>query len=591
MGTPARMNLRDPAARSVFLVSVLLVAACQRSPRREPPADAGSGSSSSAPGGASSGQTSGGSGGSSGAPVLLDDFCQAMADAVCFTRPCDTGEGYDEQRCRASTGGAGCAAQMSFARDEIATGRLRFDEEAAGRCVSITGAYARALAAARCSPDPAAVYSVWVPFTHISCGNGIPSGAFLQDDCSRMYVGLVPPGGSCADHTVCAWEAPAIEGRCVNVTDGGCGTCAPAVLGPGERCRFPGSPRFLDCQPGYGCGDSDTCVPYRVEGEPCGGFVGMCARECGLACVADGGFSCQAFHSAPVGGACNYHSAPSEWKTCARGASCVLQSTGGVPDFSADGTCRPLAAEGEPCSWGVIYDVYNSALPDQSGASAFGSFPVCAEGLGCAEAGDYGPGTCRPYGHASPDGGCSAVVTCDPAHQCSWQSRRCEPKPTSGAFCGQDQDCAARAYCDGGACTLRKAARRVSAHPSACHTPRVSAVPARPSSARVLRSPPVAEDAGPHLIRLSATTRPGAGAGRVVAAPSQPPPLPADCVAEDDAGLITRGAGPAHRHTVDPQPTSAVCQEISGRGFCWPPLGRGTPCFRSTRPLLRARRR
>jgi len=241
--TPALGSAATPAAVAVL---VLLTVGCAAS--RTPPAaapDAGDDGSDAGPP-----PDAGGPAVDAEALVdAIDRFERATRALVC-SRSAQCDPRYLCAGGRMRTRGVS-ASQVAAAR----AGRLRFDEAAAGACVS-------ALLARRCGdpyPAPCLVGDGGMPQAPITGTQGADAPCREDLECAAAFY---------CDRSTC-------EGRC------------RSKPGVGELCGAFGT----DCQPGTFCdwhGDPDapgrppTCAPRRGEGEACGDGW-MCRR--GLSCI------------------------------------------------------------------------------------------------------------------------------------------------------------------------------------------------------------------------------------------------------------------------------------------------------------------
>jgi hypothetical protein len=242
------------------------------------------------------------------------------------------------------------------------------------------------------------------PFGAETCGDGLrcdPSGVCAVDAC-LPWLPVGTAGDPCFDGT---YGRRCADGLICDVRGSNC--CRPPFE-PGERCGTA-----LLCVAGQTCFDEtpeDTsdavCVPLRQAGESC--WINGCAE--GLTCVTPAG--------APLG-ACE--PPRSEGSPCGTPFDCASQ-------HCAEGTCRAVPGEGEPCT------------------------VACAEGLLC----NYGvqpivcgrpgveQGPCRP---GEPR--CDGDLTCDP----SWV---CRPTAAVGEACEPPaRPCSADGECQGGVCVAR----------------------------------------------------------------------------------------------------------------------------------------
>jgi hypothetical protein len=270
----------------------------------------------------------------------VEQYCRAYSDAYCgMLARC----GYHADKASCMVANRWCWISAKA----IALGRIRFDPEAAARCIA----------------------------TRFPAGTCVVGNADWENpSCARVVRGNIPDGARCFDSLECAPTS---------FCDGGCpGVCRPArraqeTVALDEACApglYPGSfnadgtrrceapipggascalPNGRSCHPDYFCDSagSEACVPRRLPGEPCNGDW-----ECTMF------FICR-------GGVCAPHASAGETcpdsPTCQEGLYCT-DDTAGV--------CRRMLGSGEGCG----------DRPD-----------VCAEGCYC-DGWWTGAGVCRP---------------------------------------------------------------------------------------------------------------------------------------------------------------------------------------------------
>jgi hypothetical protein len=188
--------------------------------------------------------------------IAAEDFSQRFAQTFCAAQiDCGLTDGTDRATCeRLMTDRP--PPNVALAPGELASGIVRFDEDAAHRCLAGLAAYA------------------------------CHSGRFeLPNACSGVFTVTTAVGAPCGSGYGCASD------QTCQFT-GSCGTCAPAP-GVGETCTGTCVPhaRCLTAPDGW----STTCVARLAAGQPCStGDLRGC--DDGLACIAspDGsGGTCQ----------------------------------------------------------------------------------------------------------------------------------------------------------------------------------------------------------------------------------------------------------------------------------------------------------
>lgn len=224
---------------------------------------------------------------------------------------------------------------------------------------------ADAIRAGQISIDHDALAAWWAEQQQVDCGPGGEAGDILDALIGHVAEGRpCPVVGSCVEGTICT-DVPADDGvdvcaplgaegqpcrsnTCAEGLDCGsdriCVADAPPPVGspcPGGRCA-PGA--YCECfaSSGLGC-DERRCVPYRVEGEPCGAAddgaecwptwfcsaAGVCAARSGL------GAPCE---DQPL------DSGPRDNDACVDGYVCLSAGDG-----SGAGTCVPPVEPGGAC--------------------------------------------------------------------------------------------------------------------------------------------------------------------------------------------------------------------------------------------------
>jgi hypothetical protein len=326
--------------------------------------------------------------------VEQEDFDKQLAEALC-ERHVHCGLYEDERTCKHAMMQEFIPRYGLGRRHEasLASGRMRFDSDAAERCLET-------IRESTCDLDPVSSQSSWLGFGQ-------------SDDC-RFLIGTVPDGelcgalGECGPQSFCTSilrhlafpDGPVCQrrtGQGETVPSNGVFWCAPelvaeqgvcqALAGEGESCQFPLDSRLYgSCAPGLYCTPSTRrCQRLERKGEPC--------------------FEDENF-------------------LCAWDLACV------------QGTCRERGGEGDDC-WrsqdenslirGCMFDFFCDASPNSSGkcrallkeGASCRDNQECAAGFYCAgPAPDFGePGTCRRK--ALPGEACEGTWQCALAASCA----------------------------------------------------------------------------------------------------------------------------------------------------------------------------
>ncbi|MCA9516746.1 MAG: hypothetical protein KC635_17515, partial [Myxococcales bacterium] len=418
----------------------------------------------------------------------------------------------------------------------VADGRLRYDAEAAARCV-----------AAMDDPTCGPVYIVLADNL----------GREASGPCSDVFVGLGGDGATCyrdagfaadgcdADHActrsscpgTCAAWAPvgttcdadhecepttsfcdqtqtcrALRGagvscdydyqcqsplRCYSTEQGGPGKCV-SPLGIGDACVAP-----LDCFPGLVCVDG-ACAQESTAGGVCRDD-GNCPE--GLVCRPE---TVAAAATATVGdGRCLAPIAVGEtcselpWDWCGRDAGCyaVDGGTGDEPPV-----CRGPSDQGGPCDPAGCKEGLHCLFNDSGPFRCAQQLPLggfCGQSVepwkACAEGVCASDGTCRALGGAEgvpcaygEPASCAEQLFCDDV------SGECTAPRASGEQCSVQyplRSCAAGLWCENGdppTCAARLATGEVCEYSVQCLSERCEG----PSGARVC----VTEDAPPYVV-------------------------------------------------------------------------------------------
>lgn len=285
------------------------------------------------------------------APVALDQFGAAAADAVCSWAV----------RCHHVPDDATCRRLLDpkqydtrRAQDALAAGRLGYDAAAAGRCVETTRE-------AYCLTEP-----------------------FVDASCRDMFVGHVPEGGTCASGFECVGGGQCQNPQCTLQCCSG--TCGPPLTGElpppdqaeiGEACQ-----QHADCAEGAYCETDFTCVAVPdEEGARC---VFGCAR---------GDLYCDV-----------------EMLVCRRyggaGEACDPSGTSALPCDEAwsycDQACRPRPGLGEQCD-GIRHCIPTTFCDNGTCQPRGGQGAPCFAADQCLVTCDGGTGQCAEYQVCEPE--------------------------------------------------------------------------------------------------------------------------------------------------------------------------------------------
>ncbi len=252
-----------------------------------------------------------------GAPtsVSAGDFASEFASTYCssISGCCQRfGEAFNLSSCQDAVRG-----YISAAVDrELASGKVVFDDAAAGACID---AYGAALSAC----------------TDQELGNR------LDGACENIFHGTVELGGSCADSDECVDPAGATAscdtGVCVanepyhspselpHAALGEACTTSCTVDGLGSNCRGSGLTDGPACWANEGvvCGDSGQCEPAPAIGDPCPEGYCESGAYCGVSLCA----------------------ATKDVGPCTSSVECSASS---YCDYTS-GQCTPLKPDGTPC--------------------------------------------------------------------------------------------------------------------------------------------------------------------------------------------------------------------------------------------------
>jgi hypothetical protein len=320
-------------------------------------------------------------------PVAAADFMDSYVTTLCQRADrCYLVASYLAPVCESGV-------QQSFGEDlkaAIATGRIVYDEAAAGECIA-------GLAETDCLAEQ-------------------PSDATLEA-CLSALGGTIAPGKACFGTFECK------AGVCPAVTGDECPALCPAVARLGEACSLLGGPD-CDVREGLRCAGG-TCVAPQAEGGECADNF---ACQSGLVCVAN---AC-----GPLRG---------EQQGCSQDASCepgLFCASGG----DEGGICERRLPEGGECARDV--EDRNAAFRLVQCAEGL----VC-KGAGLEEDGTNIAGSCSKASAeggsctTEPDGlqlfatGCQTGLVCN--------AGKCERPPAVGAACTKHFEClTAEAYCD-----------------------------------------------------------------------------------------------------------------------------------------------
>lgn len=343
--------------------------------------------------------------GACGGGVSPEDIDQQLARALCeHSERCGM---FHESDCDEEQPSSYFGPRPRF-NEALASGRLRFDEDAAERCLDFIRK-----ASCEASPltpvmttrgleydDPCAFLQGQVaqgqPCTRsVECGTGMYCAFAEGEQCLRVCTPRPAPGTPVTDADACAPGELLVDFRCQRPLERGaaCDSTDLGLDGPcawGLRC----APQSHTCQPqrtvGDACGgDSDTwcgwsrvcfdgtCRPLRKEGESCnatsaGQRYGLQDCQVGLFCDADRGQrgvcrtpravgeACRGDSECPPNGMClGARGYEDEWGTCvrlpSRGQPCTAdrRCAGTLSCHPDTSTCLRTAFEGELCHDGV----------------------------------------------------------------------------------------------------------------------------------------------------------------------------------------------------------------------------------------------
>lgn len=265
-------------------------------------------------------------------------------------------------------------ARYTRHRQAVAEGRMRYDGEAAARCVERSRA---AFDETLCELPP------------------------LQDtSCGEIFIGLAGPEQPCVDDEECQGQMECVDASTGEPCTGRCRSCDGVACAEDEHCDRRGdTPRCVaDLEVGDACVDDDQCGDSQ-------------RFACNLALGSEDQGECVEIGASGEGEAC------SEDEHCARGLACdgmtcVTARLAGEDDLCAltspvVGICGP----GAVCGPGEE-DGTRCQAPLPEGAACT-SLLQCEHGLQCEREDPRDPrtGTCRPL---RPDGSpCSLPFECE----------------------------------------------------------------------------------------------------------------------------------------------------------------------------------
>ena len=257
-------------------------------------------------------------------PLTVEQYCAQVVPAACPALVA-CGVHVDLASCVDRLRDTGCGPEPA----RVAEGRVMFDGEAALDCVLERQA-------------------------DTSC----PVGRLWPEACERVFTGTVSDGESCVDtadcgdDSYCAGLDVQCPGRCaarkpLGAAATGYDECADGLYEYEDICQRPvargkscsptdGTIIQRRCESGFGCDQTDICLPWRGPGERCGPGVGICDRS---DCI---GGRCQ--RARRPGEACDLFGMVHG--QCAEGLDCD------GPRYEETFCVVPPAA-GEPCSRGT----------------------------------------------------------------------------------------------------------------------------------------------------------------------------------------------------------------------------------------------
>jgi hypothetical protein len=327
----------------------------------------------------------GGSGG--GASIALEDVGPLLADVQCDAFKECFGPLYE-----LFAAGEDCEARAAAAfEDEVVVIQT-------------------AIAAGKASYDGTKAQACLDGFKATSCTD---LGVTEPESCKLVVVGTVEEGGACTSSPECAGDAfcahdNVCPGTCKAKGGAGADCSADAHCGDGVmcnetagKCEKPagqgaacGGTTGVECSLGLFCrgedeekGTAGTCASVdevfsAKEGETCGFDTVLCETtlSCAVTAVSAAGAEFQCVAKVASGAACKFGLPES----CPTGEYCDVPN---IMTGDVNGTCKPLAGQGEPCTKPVFGD------------------PRCAPNLRCDA------GTCRPLQPAA-GGTCTDDVVC-----------------------------------------------------------------------------------------------------------------------------------------------------------------------------------
>jgi hypothetical protein len=280
-------------------------------------------------------------------------------------------------------------------------------------------------------------------------------------DCSRVFSGTIPEGGSCFLAAIGADEC--VSGsHCV--ADVACpGTCVRyAQLG--ESCSGDDSSLPTFCSPELTCGPNALCEtdsgPSPSVGTPCSSIDDCLTLDIALSCKGSSGPVAVPGQTAADGGApAGTCQAPGDDGPCVSEFDCRSKICSEATSTSTQFSCLPPKVAGDACvrnfdqcGPGTYCGPASECVLDPSvGQSCAGlglERPQCANGV-C----DSTSWTCVPFGKQGDPClmySCSVGLTCD-----SYASGTCLPSCIRGSACGAPgQVCCAGQLCHSGSACL-----------------------------------------------------------------------------------------------------------------------------------------
>jgi len=185
----------------------------------------------------------------------------------------------------------------------------------------------------------------------------------LPESCTDAIAGRLPAGSQCSYFEIAPF-ADCAPGNYCTYTGNACGGICQPYVQPGGSCAYTDASGFPRCTSGSSCRlESESCVPYVSEGQPC---QGQNSGDCGDGLYCDWGTTGSGIcHKRRTSGTCvdgpecaaGYVCAgPADAKTCTKaklpGDSCTQGQAEcyGLSFCGDNGKCtRTGVAENQPC--------------------------------------------------------------------------------------------------------------------------------------------------------------------------------------------------------------------------------------------------